>query len=552
MKRAKKTPTTSSDNYLYPNTTTLKNKHGIINKKAFNQRCALDSEIALSDIRQEPLPDKFDTDYLMHLHYSLFYRTFEWAGITRDIPFTFTDGTTAAMPRVKKKESDFLFANGPEIKNGLRDLDQSLADWNYLQNLSREDFANTAAQMFGHLNQVHPFREGNGRTQRLFFERLAQSVGHSLDFSLVTQERMNTACNIARQYGDPRYLQWMFEDISNPDKTTILKEFIDFKTEAGKKVLKKSLVVVAEEGASYTGVYEHVSPNGFVINVDGTYVVCSLDHLTPEQLKTFKIGDEIHFTTPREQDISSVLIPKEELRPLTKSEICEQVVNNVHVQNAKRNVENFSGIVYGNAQILNQRMDMINENPRSTEQLAHQIMQSPQSVGKLQGRKFCFLKNTERTRAEEHVQHLGHAIEAYIDAVKHARNEILTTHKQEQIRCGQEILMPSQTLLNSLEMSARMQLETLESSSRLQRELQILTVQMKKRFSPEDNKAINEKDFKKLAKSLGTSIKKAEKIALCFDSALKAQRNLDCSPLYAKVMKKPHQQKAPKAMALAS
>lgn len=43
------------------------------------------------------------------------------------------------------------------------------------------------------VNYLHPFREGNGRTQRLFFRQLAERFGYHLDFSAVDSELMMLA-----------------------------------------------------------------------------------------------------------------------------------------------------------------------------------------------------------------------------------------------------------------------------------------------------------------------------------------------------------------------
>jgi len=37
---------------------------------------------------------------------------------------------------------------------------------------------------------LHPFREGKGRTQRVFIEYLAQVAGYSIDFSDITDIEM--------------------------------------------------------------------------------------------------------------------------------------------------------------------------------------------------------------------------------------------------------------------------------------------------------------------------------------------------------------------------
>lgn len=40
----------------------------------------------------------------------------------------------------------------------------------------------TVARYYGDLNVIHPFREGNGRVQRLFFEHLIINVGYQVDW----------------------------------------------------------------------------------------------------------------------------------------------------------------------------------------------------------------------------------------------------------------------------------------------------------------------------------------------------------------------------------
>ena len=40
------------------------------------------------------------------------------------------------------------------------------------------------------INATHPFRDGNGRTQRLFCELLAERAGYFVDFSNVEREQM--------------------------------------------------------------------------------------------------------------------------------------------------------------------------------------------------------------------------------------------------------------------------------------------------------------------------------------------------------------------------
>jgi cell filamentation protein len=52
----------------------------------------------------------------------------------------------------------------------------STAAWpatDVLRGLTRTAFAQAAGAIMGDVNDVHPFREGNGRTQLYFLEQLA-------------------------------------------------------------------------------------------------------------------------------------------------------------------------------------------------------------------------------------------------------------------------------------------------------------------------------------------------------------------------------------------
>lgn len=49
------------------------------------------------------------------------------------------------------------------------------------------------AYYLSEINVLHPFREGNGRTQRLFIEYLAYEGGYDVDFSHVGDQEMIAA-----------------------------------------------------------------------------------------------------------------------------------------------------------------------------------------------------------------------------------------------------------------------------------------------------------------------------------------------------------------------
>jgi cell filamentation protein len=58
-----------------------------------------------------------------------------------------------------------------------------------LRGFSADRFAARAAEHICEINAIHPFREGNGRTQRLFLKALARQAGHELRIDLMDREQ---------------------------------------------------------------------------------------------------------------------------------------------------------------------------------------------------------------------------------------------------------------------------------------------------------------------------------------------------------------------------
>lgn len=68
----------------------------------------------------------------------------------------------------------------------------------YLAGLNRQDFAQRAAYFYGELGAIHPFREGNSRTLRLFFSSIAKPAGFQLDWRILAAEDLQQQLYAAR------------------------------------------------------------------------------------------------------------------------------------------------------------------------------------------------------------------------------------------------------------------------------------------------------------------------------------------------------------------
>lgn len=152
----------ADDPYCYPGTGILKNR---LNLRKQADLDAFEAEIT-AQRAAEPLPaGQLGYAHYRAIHRHLFQDVYTWAGTIRTV-------------RISKGGNPFCF---PEhIGREMRRLFAALADRKYFQGLGADDFAAEAAHFLADLNAIHPFREGNGRTQLSFLMLLADQAGHPL------------------------------------------------------------------------------------------------------------------------------------------------------------------------------------------------------------------------------------------------------------------------------------------------------------------------------------------------------------------------------------
>ncbi len=120
----------------------------------------------------------FDLDHLRAIHRHLFQDVYSWAGEIRTV-------------EIAKGGHQFQFCRF--IEAGMADVRRRLGEADCLRHLSAAAFAVAAGQILGDVNYVHPFREGNGRTQLYYLEQLARQAGHQLDLRRINPERWMAA-----------------------------------------------------------------------------------------------------------------------------------------------------------------------------------------------------------------------------------------------------------------------------------------------------------------------------------------------------------------------
>jgi cell filamentation protein len=82
-----------------------------------------------------------------------------------------------------------------------------------LKAVPKADLAPTVAYLYDYTNFAHPFREGNGRSTREFFDLLLSERGAGLDWEKTDQAELYSACHAARADSDLSELIAMFAKI---------------------------------------------------------------------------------------------------------------------------------------------------------------------------------------------------------------------------------------------------------------------------------------------------------------------------------------------------
>lgn len=193
----------SWDPYLDLEHGVLRNKLGITNRGELARAEATLTAARIYELARAPIAGGYDLAHLQAIHRYVFGDVYDWAGQLRTV--SIGKGSLFCLPQ--------------HLESFAVDIFGRLARTDHLRGVNRDEFVDQAAALLADINALHPFREGNGRTQRVFLGQLARETGYPIRWAAMDPVA-NIAASRAAHAGDNRQLRQMLDDLvaAGPDE----------------------------------------------------------------------------------------------------------------------------------------------------------------------------------------------------------------------------------------------------------------------------------------------------------------------------------------------
>lgn len=176
------------DPYCYLGSTVLKNLADLRSQESLDEF----EHLSVTQRAEEPFPDgRLGVAHYKAVHRHLFQDVYAWAGRYRSI-------------RIAKGTSMFCYPEN--IAEQMKALFSDLKAKRHLRGVDADAFAHELSSFLSTINAIHPFREGNGRTQMAFAALLAHRAGHPLALDRLEPQKF-LAAMIASFAGSERQLK---------------------------------------------------------------------------------------------------------------------------------------------------------------------------------------------------------------------------------------------------------------------------------------------------------------------------------------------------------
>ena len=160
--------------YCYKNTNILINKLDIRDYKELSKYEAKITAAKSLGLRLKGITGNFDKKHYLSIHNYLFEDIYPFAGKLRE-------------ENISKGE--FRFASFEYVEPELERILEQLKKENFLEGTSKKQLAERLAYYLSELNVLHPFREGNGRSTRIWLDMILKNrIGKVIDWSKIDKE----------------------------------------------------------------------------------------------------------------------------------------------------------------------------------------------------------------------------------------------------------------------------------------------------------------------------------------------------------------------------
>ena len=158
----------------YPGTSVLINKFDIRDEAKLNSVESVLTAARTAQWLNAPLSDSFDFLHYKAIHRFLFADLYDWAGEVRTVNIS-KQGTVFCPAEGIEAQAERIFAR--------------LKKERFFQNFPHEVFVDEIVDFYCVTNELHPFREGNGRSMRIWLDCiLKKELGKVIDWSLIDKE----------------------------------------------------------------------------------------------------------------------------------------------------------------------------------------------------------------------------------------------------------------------------------------------------------------------------------------------------------------------------
>ena len=186
----------------YPETTILINKHDIKDETLLNEIEATIVSAKTVLWEQNPLHSTFDFNHYKAIHRFILEDLYTWAGDIRTVNIS-KKGTRFCPFEDIESRAELIFARLHKQK--------------LFKNLCLSEFISEIVDFYCVTNDLHPFRDGNGRAQRIFITQLIRNAGHEFDFAEVDGDLLMIA-TIQSAHGVRDLLNDLFKTLLRVEK----------------------------------------------------------------------------------------------------------------------------------------------------------------------------------------------------------------------------------------------------------------------------------------------------------------------------------------------